>query len=329
MDRRSVILTAVSLLAGLALIAALIAKAHVDPRDLLIRLRVLDRTACVRFALWMAATIYVSSVKWRLTDEVLRGQGKQPVGGDMAFASTAFGVAIGQVLPAQLSMPAARTLMTAGHGRALRRGTFGTLFEQSFDLLAVCVLAIPSIAIIAFHRGFGTWLALAVLISLGTVWMVGRLLNFLNNINVQVEGAVRWRRALANLQESGLMRGTLGFKLSMLAFARFAFVVLAAGETTAAIHAAVPLWYIVVAMPLVLLAMVTGITPGGIGIVEFAYVGMLHLFGIPLSVAAEWALAARILTVTSACVIAVSAAAFLMVYRIPTALRSIHAENSL
>jgi hypothetical protein len=328
LSRRSVILTVVSLAAGIAVLVLLVAMAHVDPQTLFARLLILDRFACVRFTLWMALNIYLSSVKWRLTDDVLRSDNEQPVSGELAFTSTAFGVALGQLLPAAIGMSTARTLASSLYGRALRRGTFGTLFEQSFDLLAVGVLAIPSVVILTFHRSSGTWLALAIPMSLGVVWMVGKLLDTLNNIDVEIDQTVRWKRTLADIKHSGLMRGALGRKLMMVAFARFVLVVLAAGETTAAIHAAIPLGYLAVAMPLGLLAMVTGVTPGGIGIVEFTYVGMLHLLGIPFSVATEWALAARVLSITSAFVITASSVTFLMLFRLPAALRSARAADS-
>ena len=62
----------------------------------------------------------------------------------MSFALTSTGVALGQILPVQVSMSAARTLGTYFHGRAFKRGTGGTLFEQSFDVLIVGFLVIAS-----------------------------------------------------------------------------------------------------------------------------------------------------------------------------------------
>jgi hypothetical protein len=326
-NRRSVILTVVSLPAGLALVAVLVAKAHVDPRNLLVSTLALDHRAFLRFTLWMALNVYLSSLKWRLADDVLRAPENQPVGGDVAFTATAFGVALGQVLPSPVSMAAARTLTSAVHGRALRRGTFGTLFEQSFDLLAVCILAISSLATCTFHRGAGTWIGLALSTSLVTVWAVGRISGILNRSSARVQGSSRWKRAIRDMQRAGLMQATLGRKLMALSFARFILVVLAAGEATAAIHAAVPLWYLAVAMPLVLLAMVTGIAPGGLGLVEFTYVGVLHFFGIPVSVATEWALAARVFSIISAFMISTLAAAFLFLARLVAIYRTLGRPN--
>jgi len=80
----------------------------------------------------------------------------------MSFALTSTGVALGQILPVQVSMSAARTLGTYFHGRAFKRGTGGTLFEQAFDVLIVGFLVIAS-GITRFYRGGGMmWMVCAL-----------------------------------------------------------------------------------------------------------------------------------------------------------------------
>ena len=73
----------------------------------------------------------------------------------MSFALTGTGAgARPKVLPVQLSMSAARTLGAYFYGRSLKRGTGGTLFEQSFDVLIVGFLVVASAAT-RFYGGAG------------------------------------------------------------------------------------------------------------------------------------------------------------------------------
>jgi len=92
---------------------------------------------------------------------------------DHVVALTSIGVALGQVLPVQLSMSIARTVGTYFQGGALRRGTGGTLFEQSFDVLIVAFLAVAS-GITRLYGGGGTmWTMCAIgmiVFALLAVW---------------------------------------------------------------------------------------------------------------------------------------------------------------
>jgi hypothetical protein len=106
------------------------------------------------------------------------------------------------------------------------------------------------------------------------------------------------RRALrffSNLQNSGLMNPQLARRLVMYSVARFAVVVLMAGETAKAIGAFIPLWHMTAAIPFSCIANVIGLTPGGIGVNELTTSTALHFFGTSMTVATHWALANRLL----------------------------------
>ncbi len=84
-----------------------------------------------------------------------------------------------------------------------------------------------------------------------------------------------------------------------------------AGEAARAIGVSIPLWHLAAAMPFVIIACVIVVTPGGLGVNELSYATMLHLFGTPLHVGAQWALANRFLVASSCFVVAACAAAAL------------------
>jgi uncharacterized membrane protein YbhN (UPF0104 family) len=79
------------------------------------------------------------------------------------------------------------------------------------------------------------------------------------------------------------------------------------------------------AMPFATLANVIGITPGGIGVNELASVTALHLFGTPLDIASQWALANRVLA-TGSCLAAAACALVLLGAKNALAVAA-HAEN--
>ena len=90
-----------------------------------------------------------------------------------------------------------------------------------------------------------------------------------------------------------------------------------AGQTAVAIGVHIPLWHLAAAMPFVIIACVIVVTPGGLGVNELSYATTLHLFGTPLNVGAQWALANRVLVASLAClVVAACAIAMLGLTRI-------------
>ena len=68
-----------------------------------------------------------------------------------------------------------------------------------------------------------------------------------------------------------------------------------AAQAAQAIGVHIPLWHLAAAMPFVIIACVIVVTPGGLGVNELSYATTLHLFGTPLNVGAQWALANRVL----------------------------------
>jgi uncharacterized membrane protein YbhN (UPF0104 family) len=315
MNLRSVLLTLVSLILGVALVALLAVASGVGWHTFVVSLGTIDPMVLGRLSLLFALNTYLSSMKWRLTDRVVRGPADAALPRSTAFALTSIGVALGQVLPIQLSMSLARTLGTWVYGRALRRGTLGTLFEQAFDFLILCFLTVASASTRLLHGGAAMWLASALFMSLFAVWGVGAVMNSVRRLTTHIasNGAnlARWRRLMIELHQSGLLQPHLARQLMAISTIRFAVLVLMASQTTAAIHADIPLWHLAATIPFALLAAVVGITPGGLGVTEFTYAAVLSLFGTPLAVTTQWAIANRLLSSASAFVIATIGSAVL------------------
>jgi uncharacterized membrane protein YbhN (UPF0104 family) len=298
------------------LIVVLIKVSKLDLRVTVQQLRSVSWLSFSKLVLLTAVHVFLSTQKWRCVDAALRRSTDSAPSRTMSFSLTSIGVALGQVLPVQVSMSAARTLGTYLHGRALRRGTGGTLFEQSFDVLIVGFLAIASGATRVFRGGGMMWAICAAamivlaMIALGpAVGLIHRQAISLNARAIAPKNRVL--RAFGSLEHSGLLNPGLARQLMALSIARFAVQVLMAVVTAEAIGVRIPLWHLAAAMPFVIIACVIVVTPGGLGVNELSYATTLRMFGTPLNVGAQWALSNRVLVASSCFVVAACATAML------------------
>ena len=309
MRPRSIIAVLVSLLVGIGLIVLLLLASNVSWQEVLGRSLAVDRMAFVRLALLFALNSFLSSEKWRMTDHVISHGEGNPLPRSTAFGLTTMGVALGQFLPIQVSMSIARTLGTVLYGRALRRGTVATLFEQAFDLLVALLMIVASACTLLVHGGGPVWLAFGLCGALLGVSGVGSLMRLVNRLAGRLTAKrtnwVRWRRTLFDFQQSGLFQENLARPLTLISLARFVVLVLMTDQVSSGIHIAIPLWRLAAAVPFGLLAAVVGITPGGLGVSEAAYAAMLRLSGLSLVASMQWAIANRLLSFAAAMVAAI------------------------
>jgi uncharacterized membrane protein YbhN (UPF0104 family) len=299
----------------------------VSKLDFRVTLQQLERVSWVAFtklALLTAVHAYLSSLKWRCVDAGLRRPSDSAPSRMMSYALTSTGVALGQVLPVQVSMSAARTLGTYFHGKAFKRGTGGTLFEQSFDVLIVGFLVIASLATRIVGGGGRVWLVCALAMTALAWSTIGPSVRLIRRrVDALAARSVthpnRVLRTLVGLQQSGVLNASLARQLMLLSAGRFTIQVLMAGQAAEAIGVNIPLWHLAAAMPFVILACVIVVTPGGLGVNELSYATTLHMFGTPLNVGAQWALANRFLVASSCLVVAACAITVLGLTKMMTA----------
>jgi uncharacterized protein (TIRG00374 family) len=281
----------------------------------------------IKLVLLNGLLVFLSTVKWRCVDAALRHPRDFVSSGIASFFVSSAGMALGLVLPVQFGMTIARTIGTHTYGRAVRRGAIGTLFEQGFDFMMVVFLTVAS-AVTWLCSGSGVmWIvsasvmtAFVLLAVVPSIRIVRWILRYASRNAIQDRNhnsgplsrkfKAHLLRRFSEFQHSGLLSASLARRLILLSAARFCVVVLMAYQTSEAIAAHILLWRMAAATPFATLANVIGITPGGIGVNELTSSTVLHLFGTPLEVASQWALANRFLG-TGSC-FAVAACAFVM-----------------
>ena len=314
MSFRRLAMTFVSIALGVGFIILLTRIGKIDIRMTLHQLGRVSRIDFIKLILLNSLLIYLSTAKWRSIDAVLRDASDSIPSRITSFAVSSVGMALGLVLPVQLGMTVARTIGTRSYGGAIKRGTAGTLFEQGFDLLIVVVLSIASGATWFFGGGGIMWpilactmIALAMLALEPSIHLLDRLCSKYKptaSQSVVARGLIKGvgRRVtlrLAELQQSGLLNAGLGRRLIMLSASRFIVLVLMADQTAEAIDVHIPLWHMAAAMPFAALSSLIAVTPGGVGVNELTSATVLNLFGTPLTITSQWAVANRLLVVGS------------------------------
>jgi uncharacterized membrane protein YbhN (UPF0104 family) len=191
------------------------------------------------------------------------------------------------------------------------------------------LLAIASGFTVLVHGEAVTWiLASGVVLGAGFV-AVGPVVRGANRLGSSTTAARLLGRRLSDMSrrlcDTGLLEPALARRLTLLSVARFSIQALMAAEVCAAIGVHIPTWHLAASIPLVILACVLVVTPGGIGIGELSYAGVLHVFGTPVDVAVQWAVAARIL-ISGSCfmVAAVAVTACAAIGRIQSGTQTSH-----
>lgn len=327
MSVRRVLLFLLSVAFAAVLIFLLIRIGKVDLRLTLDQLERVSAINFIKLGLLNALLVYLSTEKWRSIDAALRRPSDFVPSRMASFFVSSAGMALGLILPVQLGMTIARTIGTHTYGRAFKRGTAGTLFEQGFDFIVVVFLTVAS-AVTWLCGGDGVMWTVAAVVMIAVallttgpairmaLWLFRRASstayhespsqprNWLSNFVAHL------LQHISELQHSGLLNAPLARRLVALSAARFCVVVLMANLTAEAVGVRILLWRMAAAMPFATLANVIGVTPGGIGVNELTSVTALHLFGTPLDVATQWALGNRVLG-TGSC-FAVAACAFVV-----------------
>lgn len=298
-----------SVVLSLFLVAILLKIGNLNLRFTIKQLTAVPGSAFAVLLLLTALHIQLSNFKWRTVDATIRRCADSVPSAATSFAVTSAGVALGQVLPVQFSMTAARTVGTYFYGRTFKRGTVGTLFEQSFDLVTVFCLVLAS-ALTRLKKGTGgTWLTFAVLITALSLLSVAPAVRLIRRLatgySIEKSSSLnRMLRGFSELQSLGLLNPRLLRKLMIISTLRFVIQVLMAEQSARAIGAHIPLWHLAAALPFATISCLVAITPGGLGVGELSIAAALRFFGTPIEAGAQWAFANRVLLAGASFIIA-------------------------
>lgn len=254
----------------------------------------------------LATTVFhcwITGIKWRYVTR-LTSRGID-LGAGYYLYSALIGL-LGQVLPLQVAMLAGRSLALRMHGNVpLRRGAGGVVYDQFFDLLVPLTMVMPILlaaAKVVPHQT-GGWLCL------GAVGLVGSLLAIFGERAIQI----LLRPLLAVLPRTWSVTGLLSslhqgssltgrqtlvtlYALSSLRVANLVFRAWLVGWT---LHLDLSWMVILFANCGVTFSLIFAFLPGALGVVEWGWVGMLHLFGVDTIDAPHYAVSSRLFAVAA------------------------------
>lgn len=298
MRHRSFVIVIASGVLALVLLTALFEFAQVDVR-LLLGLLAAARPLPVAVLVPLTGLhILLAAEKWRLIEQRVAPGSELPR--RLCFSLTAIGAAAGQVVPMQVATALARSLgahLATGSGAV--RGALATVFEQMFDIVVVCLCGLASVY--CLWRGDLRWWGVGAVAMLATGFMLTpRMLGMMAAVTRCLAKAPivlgarigRLGRALADF---GLFETRLTRRLFVLSTLRFVMLWLMTMATTHAVGLNISSVQIAAALPFVVLAMALAVTPGGVGINEWTFVGALVAFGVDLETATQCALINRLL----------------------------------
>jgi hypothetical protein len=241
--------------------------------------------------------------KWRLITVCLHQDDGRRMPRLLYFAFTSIGVALGQILPAQLTLVLSRSIGAHLYGgRGLLRGAFATVFDYFFDLLIAVFLVLASALVLVTGGGAGTWALCALVIAIAGFVLYGAAARLAIGVarSLGSRGRGRFNEFCTTIALSPLLAPDIGRRLLAISVLRFAVLVLIGAVSANAVALDVPVWRLAASLPFAMISNALAITPGGLGVNEWAVSSVLFALGTPFQVSAQWAVVNRVLVATAA-----------------------------
>jgi uncharacterized membrane protein YbhN (UPF0104 family) len=277
-------------------------------------------------AILVAFNTFLAGEKWRLIADRIGREDGPTMPRLHYFAFTSIGVALGQVMPASLSLVASRSIGAYLYGgRPLIRSTSATVFDYFFDVLVAAGFGVSSILVLIAGGGAVTWLLCSVAISVVGLLLYGTGTRAVARATLGLRGHSGCQRGLRFVAaHSPLFAPEIGRLLLAISALRFAVLVLISEITARAIGLQVSTWQLAAALPFAIVANALAITPGGLGLTEWSVSSALFALGASFQTSAQWALTTRIVVAGGAALGGL--AGFLIVLGTARAMRSRRAE---
>ncbi len=263
---------------------------------------------CASIPLWaygviaiaQAAIVVLAAVRWKVLLNVVSPNG-ETISLTHATAATTTAAIVGQILPIQLCTPVIRAWFASRFEVPVLRSLGTSVLEQTFQLLVLLSAAILSVLFLLPTIGWVIDAIVAILILGAMVVFVRIAIHMISKLLTSIEG--KWASPLSKAAAS--LR--IGFErtaqlpdqilVSVTALSLLGYAILAAlNVLLLSIIADVNVLPLLIAYPLVLFLMSLPVFPGGLGVVEVTWAGILVREGLSFDQAVEAALALRVVS---------------------------------
>ncbi len=255
----------------------------------------------VVLACLQATILLLASVKWQIV------LGRFPVGGRVlplkdALAGTTLGALAGQVLPIQLVTPIVRAWVARPHQISAARAVGTSVFEQVFEIVVLLSMGLVSALVLIAKLGPVLSGLSALVAGLVVVTLISPVFHILRKFSIWASGhlpaiAAEISAAIEKaLRQSTAVPKRILFQLTALSFLRYLGMVALNVWTISVLLPGSDIRLLFLAYPTVLLVMSLPFIPGGLGVVEVTWTGVLIAQGIEPAEAVEIAISLRVIS---------------------------------
>jgi uncharacterized membrane protein YbhN (UPF0104 family) len=279
--------------------------------------RPLPLVACLAFTAGIALT---GVAKWRICLKSVGESGTIRV--RTLFYYFMIGRVLGLVVPMEIGDFGARTMsLKAGHSVPIGRASYSVYLDRTFDVVVSGILLVPSVLFILGVVGYGAGLAIGVgafgaglacfaLLGCQTMELVVALFRLLLAAICKVPGIrtrVNAEAEIKALQCAG--HRSVAVKLYLLSGLKFLFTAMRFAAVASAMDLGVGVAEMLLFAPGAQFALVFSVTPGGLGVVDWSWLGLLLKIGVPRSDGVPYLVTQRISVLISVLVLAAVAKA--------------------
>ncbi|MBE9044357.1 flippase-like domain-containing protein [Pleurocapsales cyanobacterium LEGE 10410] len=253
---------------------------------------------------------FLTAFKWGLVTQKLTPDNQQPLKFYLFY--TTLGSLTMQFMPQYVGMVMVQNLALRIHNiSSFSRGFLSVVYDQFFNLL-IPLLLFP--ASILYVLGYIS-LSVAVFIWIATIilthfiikkWhrrLISQLIKILAWVKQLKPGKNNGTKLKIATGSDSILGKQFTLYLYWIAVVRYAVWIVRGVLIAIAGGFKIKLWAIAFISPIVQLAMLLSFTPANLGLMEFSWIGLLGLFGVPDSSAVTFALMQRFLYVVAVVII--------------------------
>lgn len=290
--------------ASLALVAVLFPAFGTTPAVVVARLASAPWTMYALVVLLTVGNQLAGAQKWRFAARQLSG-GAHTYSMRASFETTVLGALLGQVLPIQVTTAVVRGIVGSARSGGAPIAVGATAFEQLFDLVVLCAAGLAGLAAIGIGLGIPMSVSLVLSAAFAGVLLSrgfcesARAIIAMSRRNASVRLARPLRRAEVILTSASSVSWRATIVLGLLSVARMLFMAGRVVAVAAVIAPRADRWEVALGYPAIGIVGALPITPGGLGVVEWSWSGLLLHAGALPSEAAVAAISLRIVNLAA------------------------------
>ncbi|MEL6496117.1 MAG: lysylphosphatidylglycerol synthase transmembrane domain-containing protein [Cyanobacteria bacterium J06623_7] len=313
LNKKNIISSVLSLALGLFLVWLILRFTDVDLQEVATSFTNLNPLFAGLAIATLIIHTFLTAYKWGLVTQKLTPASEQPLKFYLFY--TTLGSLTMQFMPQYVGMVMVQNLALRLHKvSSFSRGFLSVIYDQFFNLLIPLLLFPTSILFVLGYISLSVAVFIWIATIIATHFIINKWHRRLISGLIKLLTWVKQRKNRKNkpagdsgnqikVDNDSIL--SKQFTLSLYWISVFRYLVWIVRGILIAIAAGfkINLWAIAFISPIVQLAMLLSFTPANLGFMEFSWIGLLDLFGVPGEVAVQFALMQRFLYVVAVVII--------------------------